>query len=385
MSDPFFSNVSLLLHCDGVNGSTTFTDSSPSPKIVIAYGGATISTTHSKWGGASLLTGALGGHLSVPAHADFDFGTGDFTVEMWIRHTSLSFQGYAQSDQIGSSTSNKWWLGLESGNALTFGAHSTSLKVTSSWVPVLGQWYHIAATRDSGVCRLFIDGVLVATDGSVFNGYNFGQNQLTLAGMSTPFWLDGNLDDVRITKGVARYTASFTLPPEAFSNRGASGVFVNWLNKIITIPQADLIPLGGERYRLDVDAFRLALKNIEDGEEGMSFEETHRHSTAATLSGVTYARQVEIINGYTVTFESTGTPYQVECVGANHNIADVKNVNDVSLIVGNSAGLISVNTGGSSGPTAAEIWAYLLTSPVPGSAAEKLANALSTTNFLALK
>jgi len=122
-------------------------------------------------------------------------------------------------------------------------------------------------------------------------------------------------------------------------------ITINWLTKVITIPQADLTPLGGGRYRLDVNAFRLELKDIEDSEDGMAFEVAHRHATEATLSGVTYARQVEIINGYTVTFESTGSPYQVECVGANHNIADVKNVNDVSLIIGNSAGLISVTSG----------------------------------------
>ena len=90
---------------------------------------------------------------------------------------------------------------------------------------------------------------------------------------------------------------------------------------------------------------------------------THNHSTATTLSGATYARQVEVINGYTVEFQSTGTPYQVTCVGANHNIGDVKVVNDVSLVIGNSAGLIQVTNG--SGVTAQDkldiadrVWEY---------------------------
>jgi hypothetical protein len=120
---------------------------------------------------------------------------------------------------------------------------------------------------------------------------------------------------------------------------------INWSTKVITVPQADLTSLGGGLYELDVDAFRLALKDIEDGEEGMAFPDTHRHNTAVTLSGVTYARTFEIINGYTVTFQDVGTPYTVVCVGANHNVADVKNVNQVSLIIGNSAGLIQVASG----------------------------------------
>jgi hypothetical protein len=91
-------------------------------------------------------------------------------------------------------------------------------------------------------------------------------------------------------------------------------------------------------YELDVNEFRLALKDIEDSEEGMSFPDTHRHNTEAILSGTTYARQLEIINEYTVTFENGN--YSVKCVGANHNIGDVKNYNSVSLIIGNSAGMV---------------------------------------------
>lgn len=122
-------------------------------------------------------------------------------------------------------------------------------------------------------------------------------------------------------------------------------ISINWTTKVITIPQADLTLVSAGLYELDVDVLRLALKNIEDGEEGIAFPDTHRHNTAVTLSGVTYARTFEIINGYTVTFEDVGTPYTVRCVGANHNIADVKNVNQVSLIIGNSAGLIVVASG----------------------------------------
>ncbi len=139
-------------------------------------------------------------------------------------------------------------------------------------------------------------------------------------------------------------------------------ISINWSTKVISIPQADLTPVSGTLYELDVDVFRLALKTIEDGEEGMAFPDTHRHNTAVTLSGVTYARTFEVINGYTITFEDTGSPYTVRMVGANHNIADVTNyTSEVSLIVGNSAGLIAVDSGGGgSAPTAAEIAAEVL-------------------------
>jgi len=138
-------------------------------------------------------------------------------------------------------------------------------------------------------------------------------------------------------------------------------VAINWGTKVITVPRAELAFVSAGLYQLDVDAFRLALKDVEDSADGMAYPDTHRHNTQVVLSGVTYSRTFEIINGYTVLFEDLG-PYTVRCVGANHNIADVKVVNQVSLLIGNSSGLITVATG--AGPTAAEIaaavWATVL-------------------------
>jgi hypothetical protein len=133
-------------------------------------------------------------------------------------------------------------------------------------------------------------------------------------------------------------------------------VTINWTTKVIKVG-ADLMTLQsgaggpGSLYQLDVNQFRLALKDIEDG-EGMPYLDTHRHNSPVLLGGVTYARTFEIINGYTVEFdEATLDHCTVLCVGANHNIADVKVLNTVSLIVGNAAGLIVVSSGSGLSPT----------------------------------
>lgn len=106
-------------------------------------------------------------------------------------------------------------------------------------------------------------------------------------------------------------------------------------------------------YELDVNALRLALKDIED-DEGMPYLDTHRHNGEVTISGVTYARSFEIINGYTIGFDvSTYDHYTVRCIGANHNLADVRRPSTVSLIIGNSAGLITVTSGSGLSPTQA--------------------------------
>lgn len=118
-------------------------------------------------------------------------------------------------------------------------------------------------------------------------------------------------------------------------------ISIDWGAKIINIPKADLTILSGNLYKYDVNAFRLELRNLEDDIDGMAFLKTHKHNWIVTLSGVDYARVLEIINWYTVTFEDWN--YSVSLFWANHNIADVKNVNQVSLIVSNSAWLINVD------------------------------------------
>jgi hypothetical protein len=115
---------------------------------------------------------------------------------------------------------------------------------------------------------------------------------------------------------------------------------IDWPNRLILVPQADLTPLGPGLFQLDLNAFRLELKDREDDVDGMVYLDTHRHNTETTLSGTTFARSVEIINGYRVEFEDVGGPYTVVVSGGNHNIADVKIVNQVSLVVNNSAGLV---------------------------------------------
>lgn len=117
-------------------------------------------------------------------------------------------------------------------------------------------------------------------------------------------------------------------------------ISIDWGTKVISIPKADLLLIQSsptEIRQLDIDSFRLELKDLEDSEDGMPFETTHNHNPPVTVGGVTLARVVEIINGYTITFEDG--QYAVNLVGANSNIGDVTNVNQVSVRSANSAGL----------------------------------------------
>lgn len=119
-------------------------------------------------------------------------------------------------------------------------------------------------------------------------------------------------------------------------------ISVNWGTRVVYVPQADLTPLGGSLYELDIDVFRLALIALSDDEAGMPYPDTHVHNTEVVLGGVTYAQIVEMINSFTVEFENGS--YGVNMVGANSNIADVLVLNSVSTRSNNSAGLVVVTS-----------------------------------------
>lgn len=119
-------------------------------------------------------------------------------------------------------------------------------------------------------------------------------------------------------------------------------ISIDWSTKVISIPRTDLtlIQLSPTEVReLNTDAFRLELKALEATFYGMAYEKTHTHNPPVQVGGVELSRVIEIINGYTITFEDG--QYAVNLQGSNSNIADVVNVNQVSIRSGNSAGLVT--------------------------------------------
>jgi hypothetical protein len=121
-------------------------------------------------------------------------------------------------------------------------------------------------------------------------------------------------------------------------------ISIDWGTRVIFVPRADMTlsqTVPTEIRELDINAFRLALKDIEDSALGMSQPTTHNHVAPIAVGGVTLARVVELINDYTVTFEDG--QYAVNLNGANSNIGDKVNVNNVSVRSANSAGLVQTS------------------------------------------
>ena len=209
-SDPDYSSVGLLLHCDGANNSTTFTDNSGTPKTVTAQADAKISTTSPKFGTGSCSLDGTGDYLLVTGNTAFDY-TGDFCWEAWVYLTSGTNSGFFGSG-LGSLYYGVYSNCIIVGN----GGINPFLNVTS-FTPYLNAWTHVACTRSGSTMRHFINGDLkeTATSSASFNG---GGGNVHVGYSSSLGYITGKMDDVRLTKGVARYTASFTAPTAAFPN-----------------------------------------------------------------------------------------------------------------------------------------------------------------------
>jgi hypothetical protein len=216
-TDPNFANVSLLLYGNGINGSTLITDSSPSPKTVTAVGNAQISTAQSKFGGASIAFDGTGDYIAIAeASGSFTFGTGDFTIEFWFYPSNLI--GVTIIAEWRDAGGGSQFITLyRDGSTLYFFESSNRITGTSALTNTVFQ--HIALCKGSNSTRLFVNGIQVGSTHADTTSYLAPQSgSIYFGGLLGTFSTAGYIDDLRITKGVARYTADFTPPTAAFPN-----------------------------------------------------------------------------------------------------------------------------------------------------------------------
>lgn len=208
-SDPHFDKVSLLLHMDGVDGSTTFTDSSATPKVATVNGNAKISTAQSKFGGSSAFFDGSDDDLTYASVADFGFGLGDWTWEAFVlrQNSDCALFDNRVSDLDTASlvayVSDTGYLSWYDGSA----------KISTTNLIAASEWVHVAYCRKDGLLSMFVGGALTRSDPKTSD---MGSARPMRIGRDVANNADfmGYLAEVRITRGVARYTANFT-PPAA--------------------------------------------------------------------------------------------------------------------------------------------------------------------------
>ena len=237
-TDPFWSDVSLLLNTTSTNGAqnNTFLDSSANAFSVTRNGNTTQGTFNpfppsagAAWsastnGGSGYFDGA-GDYLSAAGNTAFDFGTGDFTVEAWVYLPATQTQFAVIACQ--ASTGNAWYLSFGTGNTVTFSNYATSY-ITSSSAVSNNTWSHVAVSRSGTSLKMFINGAEV---GSATNSVSLGVTANLFVGFnSATQYFNGYLSNFRIVKGTAVYTANFTPPTAPLTAITNTSLLLNFTN-----------------------------------------------------------------------------------------------------------------------------------------------------------
>lgn len=248
--DTNFNKVSLLLHFDGVDAATTTTDSSDNAHSPITFAGnAQIDTAQSVFGGSSLLLDGTGDWLTIDDSEDWNFGADDFTIECAVRFSVVATARFA-SHYEPTGDQRAWAFGFDNTNGLRFvysADGAATVNVDRAWTPSINTQYRLAVSRVGSNLYLFIDGVLQGAAEVITATLHNSNHVLTIGALGnlvtpqTP--LNGHLDEMRITKGVGRYNATYTLATLAFPNvrtivgagLGNTGAGTTILGSLLTI------------------------------------------------------------------------------------------------------------------------------------------------------
>jgi len=216
--DQNFASVVSLLHFDGANNSTTFTDQKG--KTWTPAGSAKISTTQSKWGGSSgLLVSASAGAVSTPTSSDFDFGSGDFTIDAWVYPNSLgaALQTILSNRRsVGNAIGFLFFYNSTNSGFNCWDSSNGVIVAVTGPAPTNGAWNHIRINRSGNVWTIWTNGSAgtpATASGTIGTGTTcyIGNDPSNAARH-----LDAYIDDLRVTKGIAR--AGGTVPSDAFPN-----------------------------------------------------------------------------------------------------------------------------------------------------------------------
>jgi prepilin-type N-terminal cleavage/methylation domain-containing protein len=208
------SYTKLLMHMDGINGSTTFTDTTG--KTVTRNGTPVVSTSQSKFGGASASFNGSTDYLTLADSEDWNFGSGDFTIDLWFKRNSNGTRQFlvGQCDNNGTSGTASFHLYFQTDNTVYTFLNGGSECISPAAITDTTNWHHVAFIRDGNTLKLFIDGNLSdsvnATGVVAYNSpYLLAIGQPGEYGVSR---FNGYIDELRISKGVARWTSNFTPP-----------------------------------------------------------------------------------------------------------------------------------------------------------------------------
>jgi hypothetical protein len=184
-------------------------------KTITAYGNAKLSTAEKKFGTASLALDGVGDYATIASNSDFNFGTGDFTVEGWFYRSTTGF-GISLLDFRTTTNQSAPWIQITAGGSLVYTVNNTT-RISGVSGMSAGTWYHIAVSRSGTSTKMFLNGNQIGSTWTDTTTYV--QSPLTIGSRFTgDLNFHGYIDDLRISKGISRYNSTFTPPTSTVVN-----------------------------------------------------------------------------------------------------------------------------------------------------------------------
>lgn len=224
--DPSYNDTTLILLGEGVDGGVVFTDSSVAPKTPAVRAPVTTSTAFFRYGSAALFFAAGGARLTYAQSVDFGFGVGNFTVEAWVRVSNSTAVNSVFDNRTPAIQGNHFFIATGG-----IGASNNTAQIAAAGTIANNTWNHVAFVKNGTNLVGYINGVQVF---SVVDNRTLGASNPAIIGgdFSDSRTQDfvGYMDELRVTKGVARYTGSFTPMPVVALGNG--NVDVNYANVV---------------------------------------------------------------------------------------------------------------------------------------------------------
>lgn len=214
-ADPY---TVFMLHANGGDASNaTRDDSNFHPKGITFNGNAQLDTAQSKFGGSSILFDGTGDYLQMEGNNDFAFGTGDFTIDFWVRPNSVSGSQNLY-DSRPASTDGLYPTIYMNGTSLRY-LVSGADRITGATVLATGTWYHVALVRSGGSTKLYLNGTQEGSTYTDSNAYINGASRPRHGcNRDASSCFNGWTDELRVSKGIARWTSNFTPPTLEYPN-----------------------------------------------------------------------------------------------------------------------------------------------------------------------
>lgn len=223
------ATAKVVLHCNGIDGATSFPDTGTADHNFTASADAQVDTAQKKFGTGSLLCDGSGDYVSAAWSTDFDLGTGSFTLQCWVRFATVPAAGKLMTLVLCDGGAGSEWLlrAYESAGTVYLLFYSGGATILEyAWAGVAADtWYHLAVVRNANAWDMYIDGTSVDNTTNSAAVPTAGAS-LVIGGNSSVAAesLDGWLDDVVLHKGQALWATAFTPPTAAYAETGVEEV-----------------------------------------------------------------------------------------------------------------------------------------------------------------